>query len=367
MAYKDRLELIREIERRRTSRVICYLTSLKPNLEAGIHMSDVRVLADHLLGLGERKVKKLDLFICSNGGDVNVPWRMLSMLRDYTKTLEVLIPFSAHSAATMLALGGDKIVMHRLGVLGPIDPSIKSPYTPLKEGYGNLPLSVEDVRWYLKQYSEKINFNGRKESAEIELRVSEFMLKGVETLLRHVHPIALGSVGRTARHARELAKKIIASRANEKYFGVDKDTFDDFVETMFDSFHDHSHNINREEAKQLNLPTELADPDIEDLMWRLYTDFETQFGNVEPMDLASQLYEAGMRDGRCENDQPWNASVGTSVDFEDTFTILESTLRSDAYVEANRATVVAYDDGFKPRIKLVNTFKGWKLTPKSQA
>jgi hypothetical protein len=358
VAYEERLELIRAIEAKRGSRVICYMTSLRPNLDAGIHMSDVRVLADHLLGLGSRHVGRLDLFLCSNGGDVNVPWRMLSMLREYTDHLGILIPFSAYSAATMIALGADDIVMHPFGLLGPIDPSVRSAHMPEKEGYGILPLNVEDVRTYLKMFGA----NGDGE-------VSDSALKGLETLLRHVHPVTLGGIIRTSRHARDIASKILALRFD--FFDPrsgDTGDYQAYVEKFFDSFHNHSHAINRREAKDvLKLPIAKDNLELEQLMWRLYADFERQFGDVEPMDLASQLHDVGARQGRLEPDKPWNVTTGTGFDYEDVFTILESGLRSDAYVEANRATVVGYEKDIEPTIKLVTTFKGWRTTVKSRA
>ena len=45
------------------------------------------------------------------------------MIREYCDTFSVLVPYKARSAATMIALGADEIVMSDLSELSPIDPA----------------------------------------------------------------------------------------------------------------------------------------------------------------------------------------------------------------------------------------------------
>ena len=67
MAYEQRLKLIKQIEELRGSKVVSYLTSLRPNLGAVMADDGVRVFFDHLLLLPSRPIKQLDIFLCSNG------------------------------------------------------------------------------------------------------------------------------------------------------------------------------------------------------------------------------------------------------------------------------------------------------------
>ena len=68
--------------------------------------------------------KDLDLLIASLGGDPMVSWRIMSLIRQRVDRVSVLIPQSAYSAATLLALGANEIVMHPYGHLGPVDMQI---------------------------------------------------------------------------------------------------------------------------------------------------------------------------------------------------------------------------------------------------
>jgi ClpP class serine protease len=68
------------------------------------------------------------LIINSPGGDGNVAEKIITMCRQrFTKSFKVIVPNFAKSAATMIALGSDKILMGYLAELGPIDPQLGNP------------------------------------------------------------------------------------------------------------------------------------------------------------------------------------------------------------------------------------------------
>ncbi len=135
MSSEKRKALISRIEELRGSSVICYLTSLRPNVPGMITDDAVRVFFDHLALLPARPVEKLEVFLVSNGGNSTVPWRLVSLLREYGKNFNVLIPYRAYSAATLLALGADEIVMHQFGELGPIDPTVSNEFNPTEPSF----------------------------------------------------------------------------------------------------------------------------------------------------------------------------------------------------------------------------------------
>ncbi len=71
------------------------------------------------------------LIINSPGGDGNIAEKMIMMCRErFTKSFKVIVPNFAKSAATMVALGSDKILMGYLAELGPIDPQLGNPIGP---------------------------------------------------------------------------------------------------------------------------------------------------------------------------------------------------------------------------------------------
>lgn len=53
--------------------------------------------------------KGIDVFLYTRGGDTNAVWPTACLLREFAPDFEVLVPFRAHSAGTMLALAAKRI------------------------------------------------------------------------------------------------------------------------------------------------------------------------------------------------------------------------------------------------------------------
>src|SRR3989338_9223480 len=118
----DKKQLIQQIEGLRKSRVITYLTSDRQGpFNARIAIDVIPLISKQLQTI--RKTDNIDLFLYSAGGDTMVPWRLVSMIREHCDKFSVIVPYKAHSAATMIALGADEIVMSNLSEISPIDPS----------------------------------------------------------------------------------------------------------------------------------------------------------------------------------------------------------------------------------------------------
>ncbi len=114
-----RKQLIEKIENKRNSKVLVYFCGDRPNLVAQVASDAVRWIYDHLLSMNQGKeVEQIDLYIYSRGGSLESPWEIITMLRQMCKKLNVLIPYRAHSATTLIALGADRILMGHLGELG---------------------------------------------------------------------------------------------------------------------------------------------------------------------------------------------------------------------------------------------------------
>lgn len=85
---------------------------------------DIGILADVLLGIGD--VKTLNLILESPGGDGTQVEKFVSLCRSSCKRFRVIIPNEAKSAATLISLGADEIVMGPCSELGPIDAQIEA-------------------------------------------------------------------------------------------------------------------------------------------------------------------------------------------------------------------------------------------------
>jgi hypothetical protein len=258
--------LIKQIQRRRSSKVIVYFTG--DSLLAGARIAEdaVRPLFEHLLSIGNSN--KIDLFLYSRGGDVGVPWRILSMFREFCNEFSVLIPYKAHSAATLLSLGTDKIIMGKKAELGPIDPTLVK--MTMGETAGSpQEISVEDVNSYLSFIRERANINDQSALAQL-----------VSTLANNLTPLTLGSVNRQNSHIRLVARKLLTSRREK----LEEAKINSIIETLTEKIYSHGHAIGRREALEIGLPVEVPDGKLETILWKLYLEYEKELKLNEPID-----------------------------------------------------------------------------------
>ncbi len=260
----DRKTLIQQIEDLRKSRVITYLTSDRQGpVNARIAGDIIPIISKQLRNVG--KVPNIDLFLYSTGGDAMVPWRLVSMIREYCDKFSVLIPYKAHSAATMIALGADEVVMTNLSELSPIDPSTENIFNPddPKNPQNKIAISVEDVMAYFDLAKNKF---GIKSDIELAAIFNKFVESNPQ-----IHPLALGNINRTHNLIRILAKRLLKSHKTP----MQEDEIDKIVDYFTEKLYSHQYYIGRKEAKEdLGLRTVInADEGVSKIMTDLYEDY----------------------------------------------------------------------------------------------
>jgi len=263
MGAEERCKIIREIEDLTTSRLICYVTGDRRGLETKIAGDILPLIYDHLRGIGS--VPRLNIFLYTVGGDPLAGWALVSLFREFCETLGVIIPFRALSCGTLISLGADELILARGAQLSPVDPSLASPYNPQAPGQMQpgavpiLPVSVEDVIGYLHLAQEEAGIKGDEGISKIMVVLSE-----------KVHPMALGAVYRSREQMQLLATKLLA--AHEK----DQAKIRKMVDTLTKELPSHQYLISRREAKELGLKVSEPSGQLDELVWNLYRDYETQ-------------------------------------------------------------------------------------------
>lgn len=101
-----------------------------PPLDLQIHLGDVQAFMECMSGPLEGP--SLDLMLHSPGGTAEATESIVSYLRTRFDYIRAIVPVAAMSAATMLALSCNEILMGRHSQLGPIDPQfvIQTPDGP---------------------------------------------------------------------------------------------------------------------------------------------------------------------------------------------------------------------------------------------
>jgi hypothetical protein len=309
MSRAERVSLLTALEKELGHTVLTYVTSTRRKAEAQMSLEAVRFAYEHLRGIAPRQ-NSIGLLVHSHGGEPSTSWRLMNLLREYADEVVILVPHLAFSAATLLALGADRIVMHPMAALGPTDPSIIGPFNP-RDPQGNpLPISVEDVLSYIALVRDDVRINHEDE-----------VIQAFTELTKHVSPLALGSVKRSHSQARLLAKKLLQLRQAKP----DDHKVNELVENLTSKLYYHGHPINREEAVQLGLPIEKPTPPLEAAMWSVYQQYETDMGLLEEFSLDAELLKPAAKQ------HPQNPQVLTAA-LELPFVYVESAGRCDAFV-----------------------------------
>lgn len=277
MARQERLDLIRQLQQERGTKVVTYITGDRAPTPAQIGDDALRPLFDHLRETGH--VETLDLFIYSRGGAIDVPWRIVSSLRRASDNWNILVPFRAQSAATLIAMGADEIVLGPQGELGPIDPimSIQRMMSQPGGGQGTLvqdTVSVEDVMAYTRFVKQRVGLSDQ-----------QVLSASLAKLTERIDAVALGNVYRTHSHIRDVARRILLSRKDP----AKEQTLATIIETLAERVYAHGHAIGLSDALEVGLPVRAATPKEDELMWKLLEVYERDMKLRDPVDPAAAV------------------------------------------------------------------------------
>lgn len=269
MAFQDRLQIYNKIQEIRKRSLIVYATSSRQNANAQMGQDVIPHFIRHLESIKDN-LDGIDVLIMSSGGDPIVSWRIISLLRNRFKGITVFVPYNAYSAATLLALGADDIIMHINGCLGPVDMQI----TAQPKNNGDFPktFSFEDISNYFKFLDEI----GLKDQAVI----SQALVK----LSDDVNPLTIGQAKRGSQLGLSMAEKMLTSHMS------DGNKAKLISEKLNRNYYHHGYPLDRSEATEIGLNITI-NKDVEDLMWQIATDIISEFKENEPFDPQSIAQE----------------------------------------------------------------------------
>jgi hypothetical protein len=277
MAKQDRLDIIRELQECRKSNVILYILGDRaPNqLLSTILATDSIALLTKILK--EQGIsKRISLVIYSTGGDLNTPWPIVNMLREFTKDFEVIVPRRALSAATLICLGSERIIMSPFSHLSAVDPQGN-----FQTGEGKVEqIAIEDILGFIEFSQKKIGLKDRAGKIEI--------LKA----LQRVDAKHLGNINRTHYLIRKLSTELLKLRRKER---LSDRQIKKVVANLTEKTYSHSHLIGRNEARDkigLGSMIEFANKETFSLMEKLFECIDTDLSLNDPFDFQEEIKKA---------------------------------------------------------------------------
>jgi hypothetical protein len=332
--FSDRLDLYRELESKRKSKLLVFITGDRQGMETQMHPEVLDMFVEHLDSFGNHK--KITLFIHTRGGETSAGWSIANLIRSFCDEFEVIVPARAHSSGTLVCLGADRIVMTKQATLGPVDPSVNSPLNPQMPGAGpqvRVPVSVESIKGFVQLAKEELGIRGSRDITQV-----------MSILASNVHPLVLGDVFRARTHIRMLARNLLEKQIRRTKNSKEK--ISKIVNFLCSDSGSHNYTINRTEAREnLGLNIERPDENLYSLIMKIYRNIEDELELRKPFIPGLLVSSVEKTDFCCRR------ALIESIDGRTNVFVSEGSLVKQQ---------VATPNGLMMQIQDIRTSEGWR-------
>jgi len=193
--------------------------------------NDVVALHEVLMRLGQQEV--IYLFLKSDGGSGQVSLRLVNLLRQHCRRLVALVPLECASAATMIAIGADQILMGPTAYLTAVDTSLNHALSPLDRDNDRVGVSLNELQRVIRLWREQQG-EGAADNA-------------YKSLFQYVHPLVIGAVDRAESLSLMLCRELLAHHI------ADEAQVEQIATTLNSKYPSHSYPILLDEALKIGL------------------------------------------------------------------------------------------------------------------
>jgi hypothetical protein len=203
------------------------------NPRGSVCQNDVVALYEILEKLGNHDT--IYLFIKSDGGSGQVSLRLISLLRQHCHNLIALVPLECASAATMITLGANQIMMGPTAYLTAVDTSLNHALSPIDRDNDRVGVSLDELTRVIRLWRAE-----QSDSTE----------NPYKHLFNYVHPLVIGAVDRAESLSIMLCRELLAHHID------DESTANEIATTLNSKYPSHSYPILLAEAKKIGLNAE---------------------------------------------------------------------------------------------------------------
>ncbi len=200
------------------------------NQRGSVCANDVVALNEILAQLGSHDT--IYLFIKSNGGSGQVALRLVNLLRQHCKQLVALVPLECASAATMVTLGANQILMGPTAYLTAVDSSLNHALSPVDRDNDRVSVSLDELNRVIRRWRAE-----QPDGAD----------NPYKSLYAYVHPLVIGAVDRAESLSVMLCRELLAYHiSNEAQAHA-------IAATLNSKYPSHSYPILLNEAQKIGL------------------------------------------------------------------------------------------------------------------
>ncbi len=225
------------------------------------------ILSDLTLGafrearkMGLDRGKKVALLIDSCGGQARSAYEIACLFRRHCGGFVAIIPRMAKSAATLLALGADEIILGEYGELGPLDVQILDPERQERLSGLDEVHSLERLNAFAMTALDKAmilfaNRTGMKAKTLLP-HVTRFVADLTGPLFGHIDVVHYTQVSRALKEGEEYARRLLRKR-------LGPDDANAIARQLVENYPEHGFIIDQDEARSLGLrPKEPTDDQL---------------------------------------------------------------------------------------------------------
>jgi hypothetical protein len=279
LLYERSQTVLAQIQKRVRGTFLSYWTSTS----GSVCDNDVMAMYELLQHVGPQT--EVTLFVKSDGGSGMASLRMVHLLRRYAKRLTVAAPLNCASAATMLALGADRIALGPLSYLTAVDTSLEHELSPVDHTNNLVAVSNDEVDRVIRLWRETAGRRGE-------------VVNPYQELYKYVHPLVIGALDRASSLSLMLCREILG------YHLKDRRKAERISQRLNSAYPAHQYPITSREARQLGLRVDDLDPGLDRLLQELnfiysemgqraITDFDE--GNHHDNEITNILESRGLQ------------------------------------------------------------------------
>jgi hypothetical protein len=200
------------------------------NPRGSVCANDVIALNEVLERFGTHET--LYLFIKSDGGSGQVSLRLVNLLRQHCRKLVALVPLECASAATMITLGADQILMGPTAYLTAVDTSLNHALSPIDRDNDRVSVSLDELNRVIRLWRAE-----QADSTE----------NPYKSLFAYVHPLVIGAVDRAESLSIMLCRELL------DYHITDQAKAHEIAATLNSKYPSHNYPILLNEARKIGL------------------------------------------------------------------------------------------------------------------
>jgi hypothetical protein len=222
--------------------------------------------------LSDSHFDELDLVVNSYGGSIHAAYQIVEVLRLHADRLNVCVPLLAKSAATLLCLGADAIVVDELAQLGPLDTQLEEEKKAGKKQLTSALNPFKTLEQLQRNSLETLDLAVKMMATRSSMGLHDCLKYGIEfvrvttgSLFTQLDPEKLGEYSRALSVGADYGHRLL-----RRFSGWDVEKRKRVVEKLVHGYPSHDYIIDYHELKEIGFNVSLFDAEVKPAVLGLY-------------------------------------------------------------------------------------------------